>query len=100
VSFYHQGSADLIDDAIRPGRVDYMLAGIAGRSFTRDYWRRILPKLDPEIIVPTHYDDFWKPLDSRLGFLTNVNLTALADEVETVSGDAEIAALPRVDARG
>jgi L-ascorbate metabolism protein UlaG (beta-lactamase superfamily) len=100
VSFYHQGSADLIDDAIRPGRVDYMLAGIAGRSFTRDYWRRILPKLDPEVIVPTHYDDFWKPLDSRLGFLTNVNLTALADEVETVSGDAEIAALPRVDARG
>jgi L-ascorbate metabolism protein UlaG (beta-lactamase superfamily) len=97
VSLYHQGSADLIDEALRPGRVDYMLAGIAGRSFTPRYWRRILPKLDPEVIVPTHYDDFWKPLDSELGFLTNVDLTALSAEVETVSGDARIAALPRID---
>ncbi len=29
VSFYHQGSADLIDDAIKHSQVDYFLAGIA-----------------------------------------------------------------------
>ena len=98
VSFYHQGSADLDDDAIRPAPVDYMLAGIAGRSFTRHYWERILPKLEPRTIVPTHYDDFWKPLDLGLGFLTNVDLTGLANEVGVVSRDFEIAALPRVGA--
>ena len=75
-----------------------MLAGIAGRSFTRHYWERILPKLEPRTIVPTHYDDFWKPLDSGLGFLTNVDLTGLANEVGEVSRDFEIAALPRVGA--
>jgi L-ascorbate metabolism protein UlaG (beta-lactamase superfamily) len=36
-SFYHQGSANLIDDEVPRGGVDVFLAGIAGRSFTDDY---------------------------------------------------------------
>src|SRR4051794_26773093 len=39
---YHQGSANLIDDAIRQrdvGDVDVFLAGVAGRGFTEGYWR-------------------------------------------------------------
>ena len=44
---YHQGSANLIDDAVRERDVDVFLAGVAGRSFTDDYWKRILPRLDP-----------------------------------------------------
>ena len=45
--FYHQGSANLIDDAVRERGVDVFLAGVAGRNFTEDYWLRILPRLDP-----------------------------------------------------
>src|SRR5207249_1316544 len=41
-TFYHQGSADLVDEAIRVRGVDVFLAGVAGRGFTRDYWNRIL----------------------------------------------------------
>ena len=41
--FYHQGSADLIDDAVRERGVDVFLAGVAGRGFTERYWQRILP---------------------------------------------------------
>jgi hypothetical protein len=26
------------------------------------YWERILPKLDPRLVVPTHYDNFFSPL--------------------------------------
>ena len=37
IRFYHQGSANLIDDAIRERSVDVFLAGVAGRSFTEDY---------------------------------------------------------------
>ena len=46
-TFYHQGSANLIYDALHHTEVDVFLAGIAGRSFTRDYWARILPRLQP-----------------------------------------------------
>ena len=95
--FYHQGSANLIDDAIRERGVDVFLAGVAGRSFTEDYWQRILPRLDPKVVVPTHYDNFFRPLGQRLEFVSNVQLAALPEEIGAVSADARIAALPRAD---
>jgi L-ascorbate metabolism protein UlaG (beta-lactamase superfamily) len=95
VRLYHQGSADLIDEAIRHRGVHVFLAGIAGRSVTKDYWSRILSRLEPAVIVPTHYDDFFKPLDEGMGFATNVNVAAVEDEVHAVSRDMTVVALPR-----
>jgi L-ascorbate metabolism protein UlaG (beta-lactamase superfamily) len=97
LTFYHQGSANLIDDAIRADGVDVFLAGVAGRSFTDDYWRRIVPRLDPKVVVPTHYDNFFRPLGREMEFVSNVQLAALPDEIGAVSRDARIAALPRAD---
>jgi L-ascorbate metabolism protein UlaG (beta-lactamase superfamily) len=95
--FYHQGSANLIDGAIRERGVDVFLAGVAGRSFTDDYWQRILPRLDPKVVVPTHYDNFFRPLGQRLEFVSNVQLSGLWDEINAVSADAALIALPRAD---
>jgi L-ascorbate metabolism protein UlaG (beta-lactamase superfamily) len=95
--FYHQGSANLLDDAVRERGVDVFLAGVAGRSFTRDYWQRILPLLEPRAIVPTHYDNFFRPLGQDLEFVANVQLAELPDEIAAVSRDIELAALPRGD---
>ena len=67
IRFYHQGSANLIDEAIRERDVDVFLAGVAGRSFTDDYWQRILPRLNPRAVVPTHYDNFFRPLGQPTG---------------------------------
>jgi L-ascorbate metabolism protein UlaG (beta-lactamase superfamily) len=95
--FYHQGSANLIDGAVREREVDVFLAGVAGRSFTRDYWKRILPALQPRTVVPTHYDNFFRPLGQRMEFVANVQLAGLPDEIAAVSSDFELAALPRAD---
>jgi L-ascorbate metabolism protein UlaG (beta-lactamase superfamily) len=97
VRFYHQGSANLIDDAVRERGVDVFLAGVAGRSFTHDYWKRILPRLDPRVVVPTHYDNFFRPLGERMEFVSNVQLSQLPQEIGSVSADIELAALPRSD---
>ena len=97
VRFYHQGSANLIDDAIRERQVDVFLAGVAGRNFTRDYWKRILPRLDPRVVVPTHYDNFFRPLGQRMEFVSNVQLSELPEEIGAVSSDVTLAALPRTD---
>jgi L-ascorbate metabolism protein UlaG (beta-lactamase superfamily) len=95
--FYHQGSANLVDEAIRDGAVDVFLAGIAGRSFTDDYWQRVLPRLDPAVVVPTHYDNFFRPLGHRLEFVTAAQLSRLPEEISSVSSAIELAALPRAD---
>jgi len=97
VLIYHQGSANLVDDAVRERDVDVFLAGVAGRSFTRDYWKRILPRLNPRTVVPTHYDNFFRPLGRRMEFVSNVQLSELPEEIGAVSADIELAALPRGD---
>jgi L-ascorbate metabolism protein UlaG (beta-lactamase superfamily) len=91
-TLYHQGSANLIDDEVPDGGVDVFLAGIAGRSFTERYWARILPRLQPAAVVATHFDDFFRPLAAPMGFSTNVNLSALPDEIGAVSRDIVVAA--------
>ena len=98
LSLYHQGSADLDDGELRDGPVDVFLAGVAGRSVTPRYWERILPRLDPRVVVPTHYDNFFSPLGRPQDFVKRVRLAAVPHEVRRVARDAQVVALPRVDA--
>lgn len=98
LALYHQGSADLDDAQLRDERVDVFLAGVAGRQVTPRYWERVLPRLDPRVIVPTHYDDFFKPLGRAQSFVRKVDLAGVPGEIAAVSRDARVAALPRVDA--
>ncbi|MBO0855218.1 MAG: MBL fold metallo-hydrolase [Nocardia sp.] len=100
IQIYHQGSADLIDDAVRHRDVDIFLAGIAGRSVTRDYWRRILTALRPATVVPMHYDDFMRPLDGPMGFTMNIALSHVPDEIAAISRDIEVAALKSLTPTG
>ena len=99
ITLYHQGSAELLDEELRHRGVDVFLAGIAGRAFTRDYWGRILPGLDPAVVVPTHYDDFFKPLDGDLELVTGAKIGELESEISAVSSAAQLRALPRLSAR-
>jgi L-ascorbate metabolism protein UlaG (beta-lactamase superfamily) len=100
VRFYHQGSAELLDDAVRERGVDVFLAGVAGRDFSERYWQRILPLLEPRAVVPTHYDNFSRPLGQDLEFVTAAELARLPEEIAAVSPEIELAALPRADLAG
>ena len=73
------------------------LAGVAGRSVTPRYWERILPRLDPRVLVPTHYDNFFSPLGRPQDFVRRVDLAAVPGEVAAAARDTRVAALPRVD---
>ena len=83
--FYHQGSADFDEAELRDRDVDVFLCGISGRRFTPRYIEQIVARLQPKIIVPTHYDDFFRPLGGTPQFSFNVNLTGFADEVVAAS---------------
>ena len=98
ISLYHQGSADLDDDELQHHPVDVFLAGVAGREVTPRYWERVLPRLDPRVIVPTHYDDFFAPLGGPERFVRKVDLAGLQEEIAAASSDASLAAMRRIDA--
>jgi L-ascorbate metabolism protein UlaG (beta-lactamase superfamily) len=90
IRIYHQGSADFIESELRDRGVDLFLCGISGRRFTPNYVRKIVTALAPKMIVPTHYDNFFRPLGDPLAMSFNVNLTGFADEVREASRELPI----------
>ena len=69
------------------------LCGASGRRFTPHYLERVVQALDPALIIPMHYDDFFRPLGGPTRFSFNVNLTGFADEVRAVSQELPIRTL-------
>lgn len=89
-TFYHQGSANLIEDALLHRDVDYLLCGIAGRGYTPNFTPRILRALSPRTVIVHHHDNFFLPLEAPMGFSFNVNLGGFVEEVRRVSNDFEV----------
>jgi len=96
VTFYHQGSAELDDEAVRHRGVDVFLAAIAGRGFSRRYLERAIRRLEPRVVVPHHHDDFFRPLDQPMELSFNVDLCGAVDEVRRASRDVAVATLARL----
>ncbi|HEX9104952.1 MAG TPA: MBL fold metallo-hydrolase, partial [Polyangia bacterium] len=74
VRIYHNGSANLVDAELDGARADVLLVGLAGRKGTRDYLRRLCDALAPQLIIPTHHDAFFAPLDDGLRLLPGIDL--------------------------
>ena len=98
IDLYHQGSANLVDEALAREPVDVFLAGVAGRSYTPRYWERVLGKLDPRVVVPAHYDDFFRPLARGMKVARGMHVAEVPGEIGAVSASATVAAL-RVPSR-
>lgn len=96
-TFYHQGSADLLDDELRAAEVDYFLCGIAGRQVTERYLPRILPRLSPRQVIVLHQDDFLRPLDATPAFAFGVDVAGFPDEVAAVTRDVGVGVLPLLE---
>jgi L-ascorbate metabolism protein UlaG (beta-lactamase superfamily) len=74
VSVYHNGSADLIDAELAGKHADVLLVGLAGRQATPHYLSRLTEALGPRVIVPTHHDAFFAPLDRGVHLLPGIDL--------------------------
>ncbi len=96
----HQGhkilikaSTGAVPDQFRHLKVDTLFLGIAQLSrqspeFQRNYLDQTLKTLKPKVVVPLHWDDFFKPVDQPLEFLpyladnTNKSLKILIQAAE------------------
>ncbi|MBX3192842.1 MAG: MBL fold metallo-hydrolase [Labilithrix sp.] len=108
LSVYHNGSADLIDAELEGEHADVLLACLAGRRGTENYVARLVSALGPGLVIPTHHDAFFAPLERGLhllpgidveGFVSEVFLRAPGASVITPDYQEPICVPPR-DARG
>jgi L-ascorbate metabolism protein UlaG (beta-lactamase superfamily) len=83
-SVYHNGSANLVDAALQGLRADVVLLGLAGRRGTRDYVRRVLSVLRPSLVVPTHHDSFFAPLERGVRLLPGIDLAGFERDLSAL----------------
>jgi L-ascorbate metabolism protein UlaG (beta-lactamase superfamily) len=83
VRIYHNGSADLVDSELAGVGANVVLMGLAGRQVTRGYVERLMSALSPRVVIPTHHDAFFAPLEEGLRLLPSVDLDGWVSEVKS-----------------
>ncbi len=89
---YHNGSADLVDAELEGLKAETLLVGLAGRFATRDYLKRLVEALEPELLVPTHHDAFFGPLEAGLRHLPGIDLSGFVSEAHVLAPRAAFVA--------
>lgn len=87
---YHNGSADLVDTELANLSADVLLCGLAGRRATRDYTRRLVERLSPKLVLPSHHDAFFAPLERGCFLLPGIDLPGFEREVKDASASARL----------
>ncbi len=65
----HHGSAGFLPGMYAGIKADVVLLGIAGRGDTQAYLSEVPLKVKSRVVIPIHFDDFFKPLEEGLSFL-------------------------------
>ena len=107
-SIYHNGSADLVDAELDGERADVLLVGLAGRTRTRNYVARLVHALAPKLVIPTHHDSFFGPLEDGVRLLPRIDLEGFVHQARAAAPTStlitpdyfEPICVPPDDARG
>jgi L-ascorbate metabolism protein UlaG (beta-lactamase superfamily) len=91
---YHKGSAAIVAENESGVRADLLLLGISLRSDTKRYVYRMVEMIDPEILMPMHYDFFFRPLDRGLRLVPGTRFGQVVDEARAAKPEIRIVTLP------
>lgn len=61
-TLYHNGTAQIVEAGIRNRHADVVLMCVSGWTATPNLWGRVGAALTPQVVVPMHDDDFFKPI--------------------------------------
>jgi L-ascorbate metabolism protein UlaG (beta-lactamase superfamily) len=92
-SVCHVGSAALIDAELRGLQADVVLCCTIGRHATPRFVHRVIDALRPKLLIPCHWDQFWRPIQATArqipgndleGFLADVARHPQAPQVQVL----------------
>lgn len=88
----HVDSADFVDEALEGVRADVVCLCAIGRHYRRDYTRRVVELVRPEVVVPCHWDDFTLPWGAPARQLPGVDVEGFVDEIRAAGARAVVLA--------
>lgn len=84
----HVDSADYLDEELEGVRADVVCLCAIGRTYRRDYTRRIVELVRPEVVIPCHWDDFTLPYDVPPRQLPGVDVEGFVQEIRAAGARA------------
>lgn len=91
---YHKGSAAIVEESEREVRADLLLLGVSLRTDTRRFVHRMVEMVDPQILMPMHYDYFFRPLGKGLRLVPGTRFGQVVDEAREAKPGIRIVTLP------
>jgi L-ascorbate metabolism protein UlaG (beta-lactamase superfamily) len=89
-SVFHLGSAGLVDAELAGVRADVALLCTIGRRATPRFVHRALDLLQPKLVVPCHWDRFWRPIDEPAREIPGNDLAGFIQEVQAHASRPEV----------
>jgi L-ascorbate metabolism protein UlaG (beta-lactamase superfamily) len=91
---YHKGSAAIAEESEREVRADLLLLGISLRADTKRFVYRMVEMIDPQILMPMHYDFFFRPLGKGLRLAPRTRFGQAVGEARDAKPEIRIVTLP------
>jgi len=91
---YHKGSAAIVEESERETRADLLLLGVSLRADTKRFVYRMVEMIDPQILMPMHYDYFFRPLRKGLRLVPGTRFGQVVEEAREAKPGIRIVTLP------
>ena len=78
---FHLSSADFLPETLSGLRCDVLLPAIVSRQRRDDFTGELLRALQPRVVIPHHFDDFFAPLGEPVRQLPGADVEGFLDEV-------------------
>ncbi len=91
---YHIGSANLVEAEMTDVQSDVVLCCTVGRQAVERFTWRMIEALRPKLIIPCHWDRFWRPLDAPALQIPGNDLQGFMDECAEHPLRPEVRVLP------
>jgi hypothetical protein len=89
-----KGSPAIVEENEREVRADLLLLGISLRADTKRFVYRMVEMIDPQILMPMHYDFFFRPLRKGLRLVPRTRFGQVVDEARDAKPEIQIVTLP------
>jgi L-ascorbate metabolism protein UlaG (beta-lactamase superfamily) len=96
----HHASASWVDGMYDGISADVVLLGLAGRKDTLAYLEAVVDPTGARVVVPIHWDDFFRDFDRPLKTISAAHVREFFDTVQAARPDLAIRALPLLEPRG
>jgi L-ascorbate metabolism protein UlaG (beta-lactamase superfamily) len=91
---YHQGSGGIVDETLKGCRADLAIIGISSRKATPQLVYKVVKELQPQVVMPTHYDMFFSPLQKGFTQIPGLNFRQVVEEAKEASPESDLITLP------